>query len=53
MEGRMARPVGSKNKIAKSLPPTYYLSSEERIVMLANIIVDRILEDQCLKENGN
>ena len=49
----MARPIGSKNKIAKPLPPTYYLSSEERVVMLANIIVDRILEGQFRKENGS
>jgi len=48
----MARSIGSKNKKVKSLPSTYYLSSEERVVMLANIIVDRILEDQERKENG-
>jgi len=48
MEGKMARHIGSKNKKAKALPAEYYLSSEQRVEMLANIIVDRIigLEDE-------
>lgn len=42
----MARPKGSKNKNSSALPPYTDISTEERIAVLANLIVDRILEDQ-------
>lgn len=44
----MARLKGSKNKKSSSetRPFTSNLSTEERIRFLANIIVDRIIEDQ-------
>lgn len=42
----MSRPKGSKN-LNSSAPPAYTtLSSQERISVLANVIVDCILEDQ-------
>jgi len=44
----MARLKGSKNKKSSSeiRPITSNLSSSERIRFIANIIVDRIIEDQ-------
>jgi hypothetical protein len=42
----MSRPIGSKNKNARLFSPSSYMTSEERIEFLANIIVDRIMEDQ-------
>ncbi len=42
----MARPLGSKNKNSSALPQFATLLTEERILVLANLIVDRILEDQ-------
>ena len=39
----MARSIDSKNKKDKDLLPEYYLSNDERVTLLANIIVDRIL----------
>ena len=42
----MARLKGSKNKNSSALPEYSLLTSEQRIVVLANLIVDRILEDQ-------
>jgi hypothetical protein len=42
----MSRPKGSKNRNS-SAPPAYIkLPTEQRIVVIANLIVDRILEDQ-------
>ena len=42
----MARQKGSKNKNLSVQPETISLSIEERIDFLANIIVDRIMDDQ-------
>jgi len=42
----MGRLKGSTNKISCIRPKTSLLSSEERIKFLANIIIDRIVEDQ-------
>lgn len=42
----MARLKGSKNKISTIRPSTSCLSTQERIRFLANLIIDRILEDQ-------
>lgn len=42
----MARPKGSKNKNSSALPQYTALSTDERLEVLANLIVDKILEDQ-------
>ncbi len=42
----MGRLKGSLNKNSQSRPSTSSLSSHERIQFLANLIIDRILEDQ-------
>lgn len=42
----MARPKGAKNKVSVTLPDICSLSPEQRLELLANLIVDRILEDQ-------
>jgi len=42
----MARPKGSKNKNSSALPQYAALSTDERLEVLANLIVDKILEDQ-------
>ena len=42
----MARLKGSKNKNSGETPLYSTLPTEERLIVLANIIVDRILEDQ-------
>jgi len=42
----MARTKGSKNKITSVLPDICNLTPKERIDLLANLIIDRILEDQ-------
>jgi hypothetical protein len=42
----MARPKGSKNKNSSALPQYAGLTTEERINLLANLIVDKITEDQ-------
>ena len=46
----MPRPKGSRNKNTAEMPMYTALSTEERLFVLANLIVDRILEDQ---QNGN
>jgi hypothetical protein len=42
----MARLKGSTNKHISSQPTTIALSTEGRLEFLANIIVDRIMDDQ-------
>jgi hypothetical protein len=42
----MARLKGSKNKNSGETPLYSTLPTEERLVVIANLIVDRILEDQ-------
>ncbi len=42
----MARPKGSKNTKQAPSPTTLKLSMEARIEFLANLIVDRIEQDQ-------
>ena len=42
----MARPKGVKNKIQVALPEVCSLSAEERIELLANLMIDRILSGQ-------
>ncbi len=42
----MARPKGVKNKNTEEVPDICRLSPAERIELLANLIVDRILDDQ-------
>jgi len=42
----MARPKGSKNKNSAEVPIYTALPTEDRIILLANLIVDRIYEDQ-------
>lgn len=54
----MARLKGSKNKVTVTLPDECNLLPEQRIELLANLIIDRILEDQIddqklLKEIGD
>lgn len=41
----MARTKGSKNKNSSALPDYATLSTEQRIQVLANLIVDKIYED--------
>ena len=41
----MARPKGSRNKNSSALPDYATLSTEDRIVVLANLVVDKIYED--------
>lgn len=41
----MARTKGSKNKNSSALPDYAILPTEERIKVLANLIVDKIYED--------
>jgi hypothetical protein len=41
----MARIKGSKNKNSSALPSYAQLSTEERIGVLANLVVDKIYED--------
>ena len=42
----MGRLKGSLNKNSHSRPVTSSLSASERIRLLANLIIDRMLEDQ-------
>ncbi len=42
----MGRVKGSHNKNSTIRPSTSTLTSAERIQLLANLIIDRILEDQ-------
>jgi len=42
----MGRLKGIKNKNSITRPSTSTLSTDERIRLLANLIIDRILEDQ-------
>lgn len=41
----MSRPKGSKNSQSLATPDTVQFTTEQRIVFIANLIVDRILED--------
>lgn len=41
----MGRTKGSKNKNSSALPDYAILPAEERVTVLANLIVDRIYED--------
>jgi len=43
----MARPKGSKNKNSSALPDYALLTTEQRVEVLANLIVDKIYEDLC------
>jgi len=45
----MSRPINSTSKQSLAIPDTVSLTSEQRIEFLANLIVDRIIED---KANG-
>ena len=42
----MGRLKGIKNKNSHARPSTSTLSTDEQIRLLANLIIDRILEDQ-------
>jgi len=42
----MGRTKGSVNKQPKQLPDTAYLAPEQRVEFLANIIIERIQQDQ-------
>ncbi len=42
----MARTKGSKNKNSAEMPMYTSLPTEEKLFVLANLIVDRIVEDQ-------
>lgn len=42
----MARTKGSVNKEPQRVPETIQLTNEQRLEFLANLITDRILEDQ-------
>ncbi len=46
----MARTVGSKNQNLIVRPPTSALDTDERMRLVANLIVDRIKDDQ---QNGH
>jgi len=41
----MSRPVGSTNKNSPAVPDTVNFSTEERLELIAALIVERILED--------
>lgn len=45
----MARTKGSKNKNSSALPEYSMLPTEERITLIANLIIDRVIDDQ---QNG-
>ena len=45
-EGNMARPKGSKNKNSSAQPEYMSFTVQQRIEVLANVIVDRIESDQ-------
>ncbi len=42
----MARTKGSKNKNSAEVPMYTSLPTEEKLFVLANLIIDRIIEDQ-------
>lgn len=42
----MSRPKGTKNRNSAAQPEYTKLPTEERLVVIANLIVDRIIEDQ-------
>ncbi len=42
----MSRPIGSKNKELIATPDTVQFTTEERIQFIANLIADRIAEDE-------
>jgi hypothetical protein len=42
----MSRTKGSANKNPPAVPDTVNFSTEERLELIASLIVDRILEDQ-------
>lgn len=42
----MARTKGSKNKNTAEMPMYTAMPTEERLFVLANLIIDRIVEDQ-------
>ena len=46
----MGRKKGSKNKQTSALPSYAALSTNEKLAALANLMVDRILDDQRNKE---
>lgn len=41
----MARPKGSKNKAKKPLAEQFSFTTEQRIKLVANLVVEKILED--------
>ncbi len=42
----MARTKGSKNKQTTALSEFVYMPSEERLKLIANLVIDRVIEDQ-------
>lgn len=42
----MSRPKGSKNRNSSAQPEYTTLEIKERLTVIANLIVDRIIEDQ-------
>jgi len=42
----MARLRGSKNKNSGEVPVYMAMTTQERVLVLANLIVDRVVEDQ-------
>ncbi len=42
----MARPKGSKNRNSSALPGYAAFSTQQKLLVLANLIVDRIMKDQ-------
>ena len=48
----MPRPKGSKNKPANNLPPSSLLSPKERVVFIAELIVERMNRDQSLGQTA-
>lgn len=45
MEGIMSRPKGSKNKPKEPLVEQFTFTTEQRIKLVANLVVEKILED--------
>ena len=41
----MARPKGSKNKTKKPLAEQFSFTTEQRVKLVANLVVEKILED--------
>jgi len=46
MEGIMSRPKGSKNKVQQLPAEQFSYTTEQRVELIADLIVEKIIEDQ-------